>query len=132
MQSGWVGGEDETRALKRRSDFDDAPVLSAPTSPAKSDSITTSSSGLESHRSGRLSPVKQLQVLEDFDERSVMFYNFDDNKGEEAEDVATMRTAIRRFADGIGILRYSNEGGGWVAARMESHDRLPQLDKTRL
>jgi hypothetical protein len=96
----------------------------------KSDSITTSSSELESHHSGRLSPVKQLQVLEDFNGQLIVFCNFDDDmEGEELEDVAVMRTAIQSFVDSIGILGYDDNSGGGVAALMESHVQLTQLDK---
>lgn len=96
----------------------------------KSDSITTPSSRLESHHSRRLSPVKQLQVLENFNGQLVVFCNFDDDmEGEELEDVAVMRTAIQSFVDSIGILGYDDNSGGGVAALMESHIQLTQLDK---
>ncbi|KAH7111888.1 hypothetical protein B0J11DRAFT_554324 [Dendryphion nanum] len=59
--------------------------------------------------SGRLSPVKQLQLLEDFEEQPVVFCNFDDKEdGEEPEDVTEMRRADQRFADSIGILGYDD------------------------
>lgn len=50
-------------------------------------------------------------------------------EGEELEDVAVMRTAIQSFVDCIGILGYDNNSGGGVAALMESHVQLTQLDK---
>lgn len=131
MQSDRTGDEEKTpRPSKRRRGLDSALGLSAPASPVQSDSVPTSSSGLESHCSGRLSPVKQLQVLEDFDEQPVVICNFDDDVGgEEPEDVTTMRTAIQRFADGIGILGYDDDA---FSALIGSHDLSSQSDKTRL
>jgi hypothetical protein len=53
--------------------------------------------------------VKQIQLLEDFEEHPVVFCNFDDDlDGAEPEDVTLMRRAIQRFADGIGILGYDS------------------------
>ena len=130
MQSNLARDEDVTpRPLKRRRDVEIAVNRSAPASPARSDSITTSSSALESHHSGRLSPVKLLLVLEDDNEQPVVFCNFDDDvEGEEPEDVTTMRTAIQSFADGIGILGYDDGS----AILTERRDRLTPSDKTRL
>lgn len=84
-------------------------VFQPPLSPTKSASSAAASeaSEVESHQSGRLSPVKQLQLLEDFEEQPVVFCNFDDDgEGEEPEDVTAMRRATQQFADGIGILGY--------------------------
>lgn len=53
--------------------------------------------------------MKQLQLLEDFEEQPVVFCNFDDKEdGEEPEDVTEMRRADQRFADSIGILGYDD------------------------
>lgn len=84
-------------------------VFQPPLSPTKSASSVAASEAfeVESHQSGRLSPVKQLQLLEDFEEQPVVFCNFDDDgEGEEPEDVTAMRRATQQFADGIGILGY--------------------------
>ncbi|RMZ72063.1 MFS monocarboxylate transporter [Pyrenophora seminiperda CCB06] len=71
--------------------------------------LSSEVSEVESHQSGRLSPVKQLQLLEDFEEQPVVFCNFDDDEeGEEPEDVTVMRRATQQFADGIGILGYDD------------------------
>jgi hypothetical protein len=53
--------------------------------------------------------VKQLQLLEDFEEQSVVFYNFDDDEeGKEPEDGTAMRRATQQFAHGVGILGYDD------------------------
>lgn len=55
--------------------------------------------------------MKQLQLLEDFEEHPVLFCNFDDGEdGGEPEDVTAMCRAAQRFADGIGIMGYDNLG----------------------
>ena len=83
MQSDWVGDKKETpRTSKRRCDFNSVPIFSAPTFLAKSNSITILSLGLESHYNRHLSLIKQLQVLKDFNEQPIVFYNFDDDVGE--------------------------------------------------
>ncbi|KAH7020659.1 hypothetical protein B0J12DRAFT_393722 [Macrophomina phaseolina] len=97
------------RPSKRLRDIDDVPQF--PPSPTKSGSSAAASeiSEVESHQSGRLSPVKQLQLLEDFEDQPVVFCNFDDeDAGDEPEDVTAMRMAIQQFADGIGILGYDD------------------------
>lgn len=97
------------RPSKRLRDLDSVPQF--PPSPTKSGSsvAVSEASEAESHRSGRLSPVKQLQLLEDLEEYPVAFCNFNDNEeGEEPEDVTAMRTAIQQFADGVGILGYND------------------------
>jgi hypothetical protein len=67
--------------------------------------------------------VKQLQLLEDFEEQPVVFCNFDDNEdGEEPEDVMAMRRAGQRFADGIGILGYDDIDA--VVSALPSVDRM--------
>lgn len=113
------------RPQKRVRDLDGAPSFSPHPSPTKSASSAAISetSELESHQSGRLSPIKQLQLLEDFEEQPVIFSNFDDDEdGEEPEDVIAIRTAIQRFADGIGILGYDNIDA--VVAALPSMDRM--------
>jgi hypothetical protein len=82
------------RPLKRLRDLDSVPQF--PPSPTKSGSsvAVSEASETESHQSGRLSPVKRLQLLEDLDKYPVVFCNFNDEEGEELEDVTTMRTAI--------------------------------------
>ncbi|KAF1993743.1 hypothetical protein P154DRAFT_557593 [Amniculicola lignicola CBS 123094] len=98
----------------------------APPSPTKSASSTAASetSEAESHQSGRLSPVKQLQMMEDFEEQPVVFCNFDDDEDvQEPLDVMAMRRAIQRFADGVGILGYGD-------CNAFIHN-LPPVDKMR-
>ena len=97
--------DDTPRASKRRRDID-APDLGTPASSIKSASVADD---VGSHHSGRLSPVKQLMQLEDFQDRPVVFCNFDDDVEEEPADARAMRAALERYADGIGILRYPEE-----------------------
>ncbi|KAL8908301.1 MAG: hypothetical protein Q9171_005509 [Xanthocarpia ochracea] len=111
------------RPPKRRRDLDGAPQLVL--SPTKSDSSAAASeaSEVESHQSGRLSPVKQLLILEDSEEHPVLFCNFDDGEdGGEPEDVTAMRKAIQRFADGIGIMGYDNLGA--IVSPLPPVDRM--------
>ncbi|KAF1919806.1 hypothetical protein BDU57DRAFT_536750 [Ampelomyces quisqualis] len=85
----------------------DSPRLFPSPSPTKSNT-TPSEASIESHQSGRLSPSKQLQALEDEDQ-PVFFCNFGDiEEHEQRVDVAAMRDAIQRLADGVGILGYEN------------------------
>lgn len=118
---------DETpRPTKRQRDANDvtylplgAPRFFPSPSPTKSNT-TPSEASLESHQSGRLSPSKQLQALED-DEQPVFFCNFGDvDKHEERADVATMRSAIQHLADGVGILGYEQEHLPTVMASLSS------------
>lgn len=81
-----------------------------PPSPRRTepDAAVSDTVSLESHNSGRLSPTKQLQALED-SENSLVFCNFHDHEeNEECVDVMRMRDMIREFADGIGILGYDD------------------------
>jgi hypothetical protein len=118
--------QDQTpRPSKRLRDLDDASRFPPP-SPATSASSEAVSDAfeVESHQSGRLSPVKQIQLLEDFEENPVVFCNFDDDvDGVEPDDVTFMRRAIQRFADGIGILGYDNMG--------EVISALPPMERMR-
>ncbi|KAL9078306.1 MAG: hypothetical protein Q9157_002769 [Trypethelium eluteriae] len=112
------------RPLKRVRDLNNLPGL--PPSPTRSALSATASeaSEVESHLSGRLSPVKQLQLLEDFEENPVFFRNFnDEEEGEEPEDVTAMRRATQQFADGIAILGYPDINTVISA--------LPPMDKMR-
>lgn len=110
------------RPPKRIRDLNDAAQFHPP-SPAQSASSDAVSEA-ESHQSGRLSPVKQIQLLEDSEEYPVVFCNFeDDADGAEPEDVTVMRRAAQRFADGVGILGYDNMDAVTSA--------LPPMDKIR-
>jgi hypothetical protein len=83
------------------------PQLLPSPSPTKSNT-TPSEFSVESHQSGRLSPSKQLQALEDEDQ-PVFFCNFGDTEEhEEGVDVVAMRNAIQSLADGVGILGYED------------------------
>jgi hypothetical protein len=68
--------------------------------------------------------VKQLQLLEDFEEQPVVFCNFDDEEeGEGPKDVMAMRRATQQFAHSIGILEYNN-----IKAVISA---LPYIDRMR-
>lgn len=118
------------RPNKRRRDFDGAPHFAppSPAPPSESSSVSASASdvSLESHQSGRLSPTKQLMMLEDLEEDPVVFCSFDDTIYEEPADVFAMRCAAQRFADGVGILGYDQDSLRLATAE------LSQMDQTRL
>lgn len=101
--------QDQTsRASKRPRDLD-PPQLPppCPTQSASSEEISDVFD-TELHKSGCLSPVKQIQHFEDFEEYPVFFCNFDDDTDEvEPDDVTSMHTAIQRVADGVGFLGYN-------------------------
>lgn len=63
------------------------------------------SSELESHHSGRLSPTKQLALLEDRDD-PVIYCDFGSSKTRMQDDVQKLRAYIQLLADGVGILGY--------------------------
>jgi len=70
-------------------------------------SLRSSESGatghIESHKSGRMSPTKQMMVLEDLKE-PVLYYDFCDPSAQMREDAEGIRATVQRIADGIGIL----------------------------
>ncbi|KAI1574038.1 CypX, Cytochrome P450 [Pyrenophora tritici-repentis] len=87
-----VDSDQTLRPSKRLRDLDSVPQF--PPSPTKSVSSAAASEAPE--------------LLEDFEEQPVLFCNFDDEERKEPEDVAAMRRATQRFADGIGILGYDD------------------------
>jgi hypothetical protein len=63
-------------------------------------------------------------MLEDSEQYPVVFCNFDDDTdGAEPEDVTSMRRAVQAYADGVGILGYSNMDAVISA--------LPPMDRIR-
>ncbi|KXL42052.1 hypothetical protein M433DRAFT_66560 [Acidomyces richmondensis BFW] len=88
---------------------------------------TSSQEDLESHCSGRLSPVKQLQLLEDDDHAPVYFRDFGDPESEIDDRACQMQGTLQRLADGIGII---NDVGDWL--RDPSFATLRVLDQRRL
>ena len=96
-------------------------------SPTKSDSTNASSSDIQSHCSGRLSPVKQIGLLGDL-EKPVIFCDFDNEKEEEPADVGIMRTVAQKYADGIGILAFK-EGLDGVIEQLSGP--LVEMDRIR-
>ncbi|KAF1938276.1 hypothetical protein EJ02DRAFT_469074 [Clathrospora elynae] len=92
-------------------------------SPSRSESTAS----VASHRSGKLSPVKQIEALKDL-ERPVIFCDFNSvDADSERSDVAAMRTAVQILADGVGILEHANED-----IFNASIAELPDLDRMRL
>lgn len=81
---------------------------------AGSEAPSDTTSAAESHRSGRASPIKQLQILAQDASHPMHFYSFDDyddisdTSMDAPQDVTGMRTATQRLADGIGVLGYSD------------------------
>lgn len=117
--------QDQTpRPSKRLRELDDAPQFPPPSSTKSASSeVASEAFEAESHQSGRLSPVKQIQLLEDFEEHPVIFCNFDDDvDGAEPADVTLMRRAIQRFADGIGVLGYDDMDA--VVSALPPMDRM--------
>lgn len=113
------------RPPKRRRNLNDTTHFSRPPSPTKSESAAS----LSSHKSGRFSPVKQIQALEEV-ERPVIFCDFDSLEAdgeEEHHDVTVMHTAVQTLADGLGILEY--ESAETFATSIAG---LPKLDRERL
>lgn len=62
-------------------------------------------SELESHKSGRMSPSKQMAVLEDL-MHPALFYDFGTIEAIIPADVEEIRAHIQSLADGVGILGY--------------------------
>jgi hypothetical protein len=117
--------DDTPRPSKRRRDLHNTYHFSRPASPTKSESNVS----VSSHQSGRLSPVKQIQALEDF-EHPVTFRDFDSLQvagKRQHPDVTAMQEAIQTLADGVGIVE-DNSTDAFKAGIAE----LPELDRKRL
>ena len=101
--------QETPRPLKRARTFDE-PNYSPAESPTKSESVDSRLSELESHKSGRLSPVKQMQYLHQANVNPIFWRDFGDHEdGQEQDDVIAMRTAIEQFAEGYGIIAFDDE-----------------------
>lgn len=99
------------------------PFISRPTPASRSESIAS----VTSHRSGRLSPVKQIGAPKDL-ERPIIFCDFNSvDADSERSDVAAIRTAARMLAEGVGTLEYAN-----ADIFNASIAELPALDRVRL
>lgn len=72
---------------------------------AQSQSSATYSE-LESHHSGRMSPSKQMDQLEDL-EHPIIIHDFGSADASILEDVEKMRAEVQLLADGIGILGFN-------------------------
>ena len=72
---------------------------------AQSQSSATNSE-LESHHSGRMSPSKQMDQLEDL-EHPIIIHDFGAEDANILEDVDKMRAEVQLLADGIGILGFN-------------------------
>ncbi|KAL9632081.1 MAG: hypothetical protein Q9164_005536 [Protoblastenia rupestris] len=99
--------EDTPRPYKKRIFRPEAippsPTLSVGLSLSSRSEDSVTSDDLESHKSGRMSPRKQVAIVED-QEQPVVFYDFVMSGVEIPEDVEDMRAKAQRLADGIGIL----------------------------
>ncbi|KAF3036742.1 hypothetical protein E8E11_004165 [Didymella keratinophila] len=120
---GVAGDDQETpRPAKRLREIND-PFYFSPTSSSRSDSTAS----VTSHKSGRLSPTKQIHALRDL-ERPVIFCDFNSVEADSGRsDVAAMRTAVQMLADGVGIVDYDN-----ADAFGASLAQLSELDRARL
>ena len=130
-----VDSETTPRPPKRRHPFPDTDVHIASPKAAgvdlipdvADDATSVASSELESHKSGQLSPTKQLVRLED--DYHVKFRSLGNKNASIPEDVAFIRDALRDISDGIGILGYT------VRVRQRSYVRTQlkmQLLHTKL
>ncbi|KAH8707026.1 hypothetical protein GQ44DRAFT_777593 [Phaeosphaeriaceae sp. PMI808] len=98
----------DTEGVSQLSQFSAGIPLFFPSPLPTKSNTTPSETSIESHQSGRLSPSKQLQALEDED-KPVFFCNFGDTEEhEEGPGLATMRDAIQGLADGVGVLGYED------------------------
>ncbi|RYN35571.1 hypothetical protein AA0117_g12369 [Alternaria alternata] len=106
---GVVSDDQETpRPAKRRRDFDGTFHFS-PTPSSRSESTAS----VTSHRSGRLSPVKQIGAPKDL-ERPIIFCDFNSlDADSERSDVAAIRTAAQMLAEGVGTLDAGGAENEW-------------------
>ncbi|SLM39299.1 hypothetical protein LPUS_09819 [Lasallia pustulata] len=84
-------------------------------------------SELESHKSGRMSPSKQMAQLED-PEHPIKVLDFGSAEASILENVEKMRAEAQLLADGVGILGYND---GELATLRSSRSRLDPRDRTR-
>lgn len=118
---------DEFPPQKRaRNILEDSPHFPPTTSSIESDST----SSFQSHNSGKYSPVRQIQILEDSDRPVIFvdFYNME-RAGQAPKSVTHMHTAAQMLADGVGILDYDSDS---TDAFKASIAHLPKLDQMRL
>lgn len=114
--------QETPRPAKRLCEIHD-PYYFSPTSSSRSDST----SSVTSHKSGKLSPAKQIHALRDL-ERPIIFRDFNNVEADSGRaDVAAMRTAVQMLADGVGIVDYDN-----TDAFRASIAKLSELDRARL
>lgn len=120
---GVASDDQETpRPAKRLREINDLYHFS-PTSSIRSDSTASTTS----HKSGRLSPTKQIHALRDL-ERPVIFCDFDSVEADRGRsDVTAMQTAVQMLADGVGIVDYDN-----ADTFRASIAKLSELDRARL
>lgn len=67
---------------------------------------SAANSELESHKSGRMSPSKQMAQLEDL-EHPIKVLDFGSAEASILENVEKMRAEAQLLADGVGILGYN-------------------------
>lgn len=94
------------RPAKKRYSKVAAPIAPPKVFDAHSSQGSVDSSELESHKSGRMSPTKQLAQMEDLD-HPIRILDFGDSEVEMPQDVETLIADVQLLADGIGILGYS-------------------------
>ncbi|KAL8724616.1 MAG: hypothetical protein Q9166_007848 [cf. Caloplaca sp. 2 TL-2023] len=101
MQRHEGDAEISPRPTKRRHIQDDVDPPQRFSPRAQSDM----SSEVESHRSGRISPTKQLAYLEDRED-PVIYCDFGSTRAEMQEDVQNLHADVQSLSDGVGILGY--------------------------
>ncbi len=97
-------------AKKRNIGMVEAEFVASSVAPPEFFDAQSQSSGanseLESHKSGRMSPSKQMAQLEDL-EHPFKVLDFGSAEASILEDVEKMRAEAQLLADGIGILGYN-------------------------
>ena len=112
-EEGTTLGDPETTprpAKKRNIGMMEGRFIAPPTVPLQSfDTQSESSSAnseLESHKSGRMSPSKQMTQLEDL-EHPIKVLDFGSDEASVLENVEKLRAEAQLLADGVGILGYN-------------------------
>ena len=78
-------------------------------------SVSSDSTDIESHQSGRVSPTKQMTTLKDAAE-PVLFYDLGCSKARMTEDAEAIRRGIQPLADHRGILGHKVSSNSWHVA----------------
>lgn len=113
MEEGNTFSEPQTPprpAKKRNIGMAEGMFVASPIAPTEAFDTETQSSAanneLDSHKSGRINPSKQMARLEDL-EHPIRVLDFESEEASLPETVEKMRAEAQLLADGIGILGYN-------------------------